>query len=200
MYFPPIIMENITILTIIAYSVGAIQGIVFGSILFLNKGSYRIANKLLAFILFLFSYRLIIQSMRLFGIGYYDSWYYIMLDLSWVNGALLYFYVLAQITPNFKLKRKDWIHFVPLLIQIICSVFVRLQNLYWDGTRESLSWLGYWGYVIWMNYSTIYIIASSLIIFYTIKAEKAIKKQTTDPSIAFEDISWLKIIILSFKI
>jgi len=193
-------MENITILTICAYSVGAIQGIVFGSILFLNKGSYRIANKLLAFILFLFSYRLIIQIMRLFGIGYYDSWYYIMLDLSWINGALLYFYVLAQITPNFKLKRKDWIHFIPLLIQIICSVFVRLQNIYWDGTKESLSWLGYWGYVVWMNNATIYIIASSLIIFYAIKAEKAFKQQEADSSIVFQNLTWLKRIILSFKV
>ena len=193
-------METITILTIIAYSVGAIQGLVFGGILFFNKGQNGSANKLLAIILFLFSYRLIIQTMRLFGIGYYDSWYYIMLDLSWVNGALLYFYVLAQVTPNFKIEKKDWIHFLPLFVQIICSVFVRAQNIYWDGTRESLSWLGYWGYVVWMNNSTIYIVASSLIIFYAFKAEKVLKKQEENPSILLQNIAWLKRIILSFKV
>lgn len=193
-------METITILTIIAYSVGAIQGLVFGGILFFNKGINSIANKLLAIVLFLLSYRLVVQTMRLFGLGYYDGWYYVMLDLSWVNATLLYFYVLAQITPNFKLEKKDWIHFLPLLVQIICSVFVRIQNIYWDGTKESLSWLGYWGYVVWMNNSTIYIIASTLIILYTIRAEKEFKKQEENSAIVLQNLTWLKRIILSFKI
>ncbi|MEL6843323.1 MAG: AraC family transcriptional regulator, partial [Bacteroidota bacterium] len=120
----------------------------------------------------MFSYRLLVQILRLFGLGHYDSWYYIMLDLSWIHGALIYFYTIAQTQANFKLERKHLIHFLPVFIQISFSVFVRLQNLYWDGTRESLSWLGYYGYVLWMNNSTIYIIASSLIIIYGLKSLK----------------------------
>jgi enoyl-[acyl-carrier protein] reductase/trans-2-enoyl-CoA reductase (NAD+) len=72
--------------------------------------------------------------MRLFDIGYYDSWYYVMIDLSWIHGALIYFYTKAQTQPYLKFKRKDWLHFLPVIIQITISVFVRLQNLYWDGT------------------------------------------------------------------
>ena len=84
-----------------------------------------------------------------------------MLDLSWATGPLIYFYVKALLYPSFHLKKRDYLHFLPVLFQLCFSIFVRLQNLYWEeGSRESLSWLGYWGYVVWMNYSTIYLIDS----------------------------------------
>ena len=192
-------MDVFKTLTIILFSVGAVQGLVFGGILQKSNNHNRVANQFLAAILFLFSYRLIVQSLRLFGLGYYDIWYYFMLDLSWVSGALLYFYVKALITPHFKLKRNDWIHFFPLVFQIGFSIFVRLQNLYWDGTRESLSWLGYWGYVVWMNYSTIYIVASSLIIFYAIKAQQLLNYPINKVEIDPNRIRWIKMILLAFK-
>ena len=135
-------MEISTILIILLLAVGAMQGIVYGFILFKSVKYNKLANRLLATILFLLSYRLIIQIMRLFGIGYYDSWYYIMIDLSWIHGALIYFYTKAQTQPQLKFKRRDWIHFLPVIIQIGFSIFVRLQNLYWDGTKESVSWIG----------------------------------------------------------
>ena len=158
------------------------------------------ANRLLATILFLLSYRLLVQIMRLFGIGYYDSWYYVMIDLSWIHGALIYFYTKAQTQPRLQFKRKDWIHLLPVILQISISVFVRLQNLYWDGTKESLSWLGYYGYVVWMNNPTIYIIASALIIFYTYKSEKLLQTIDTNFEIADKKLVWIKRIIRSFLV
>lgn len=190
-------MNSSTTIIVMLLSIGAFQGIIFGGIMLKAKGN-RIANRLLAIILFLFAYRLIVQIMRLFGLGYYDGWYYLMLDLSWVNGALLYFYVKSQLTPEFKFKRSDWVHFIPLIIQIACSVFVRLQNLYWDGTKESLSWLGYWGYVVWMNNSTIYIITSLLIIFYAFKAEKLLTVSSA-LKLSIDHELWIKRILFSFK-
>lgn len=138
--------------------------------------------------------------MRLFGIGYYDSWYYIMIDLSWIHGALIYFYTKTQTQPNLKFKRKDWIHLLPVIIQIAISVFVRLQNLYWDGTKESLSWLGYYGYVVWMNNATIYIIASALIIFYAYKSHKLLHSIDENFEIADKKLIWIKRIIGSFLV
>lgn len=188
------------IFIIILLCIGAIQGLVFGFILLRSKKHNKAANFFLAVLLFLLSYRLIIQVMRLFGVGYYDGWYYFMLDLSWVHGALLYFYARTQITNNFKLNRNDWIHFVPLLIQICFSLFVRLQNIYWDGTRESLTWLGYWGYVLWMNNATIYIVASSLIIFYAHYSEKMLKASNDLEQIGPVRIKWVTKILRAFKI
>ena len=193
-------MEISKIFIIILLSIGAIQGIVYAFILFKSVKYNELANRLLATILFLLSYRLIIQIMRLFGIGYYDSWYYIMIDLSWIHGALLYFYTKAQTQLSLKFKRKDWIHFLPVLLQIIFSVFVRLQNLYWDGTRESLSWLGYYGYVVWMNNPTIYIVASLLIIIYAYKSQKLLNSVDEKFEIENKKLLWIKRIIRSYLV
>jgi AraC-like DNA-binding protein len=96
------------------------------------------------------------------------------------------------------LKKTDWIHFVPVVLQIGFSIFVRIQNLYWDGTRESLTWLGYYGYVVWMNKPTIYIVASLLIIFYAYKSQQLLN--TVDDSFEIQSTkrTWIKRIIRSY--
>ncbi len=188
------------IILVLVLAIGSIQGVVFGTILFKSTAFNKTANRILAVLLFLLSYRLMVQIMRIFGLGHYDGWYYVMLDLSWVHGALIYFYTLAQTQANFQFKRKDWVHFLPLLIQIICSVFVRLQNLYWDGTRESLSWLGYYGYVVWMNNSTIYLVASALIIWYTYQARNLLHSASQPLDISSPKLAWIKRIVTSFLI
>ena len=191
-------MDTLAILTVVLFSVGAVQGIIFGFVLARSNNHNKAANRFLAAILFLFSYRLIVQTLRLFGLGYYDEWYYVMIDLSWISGPLLYFYVKALISPQFRLSKSDWVHILPVCIQICMSVFVRLQNLYWDGTRESLSWAGYWGYVVWMNYSTIYIVASILIIVYAYSARKLLIRPSEHVEIDQTRISWIKKILASF--
>lgn len=191
-------MEVSKIIIIILLSIGFIQGLIYGFILLKSTAGNRLGNKVLAIILLLLSYRLWVQIMRLFDLGYYDSWYYVMLDINWVYGALIYFYTKTQTLPDFKFKKKNWVHFLPLLIQIICSVFVRMQNLYWDGTKESLSWLGYYGYVVWMNNSTIYIIASILIIIYSYKSQKMLNSVGETLEISTSKLNWLKRITKSF--
>ncbi|MEM6686556.1 MAG: helix-turn-helix transcriptional regulator [Bacteroidota bacterium] len=191
-------METSTVFIVLLLAVGALQGVIFGSILFRSTTHNKLANRILATILFLLSYRLFVQILRLFGLGYYDSWYYVMLDLSWIHGALLYFYVKAQTQPNFRLKTSDWIHFVPVVVQIGISIFVRMQNLYWDGTRESLTWLGYYGYVVWMNKPTIYIVASILIIFYAYKGQTLLQAAGSTVEIQTTKRAWIKRIIRSY--
>ncbi|MEM1337409.1 MAG: helix-turn-helix domain-containing protein [Bacteroidota bacterium] len=178
---------------------GSVQGLVYGVILLRSTRENKLANRLLAAILFFFSYRLLVQILRLFGLGYYDIWYYFMLDYSWVHGPLLYFYVKAHLIPNFKLRTRDLAHFIPLFLQIGFSIFVRLQNLYWDGTKESLSWLGYWGYVVWMNLSTIYFVASVLIIIYSFQAQRLLKLHQSDFRIAVAGTNWLSKVLMAFK-
>lgn len=193
-------MSTTEIFLIIILCLGALQGLIFGIILMRSRNHNRAANRILAVLLFLFSYRLLVQVIRLFGIGYYDGWYYIIVDLSWVHGALLYFYTRALTRPNFRLHKRDWLHFIPLVLQIGFSVFVRLQNLYWDGTRESLSWLGFWGYVVWMNNPTIYIVASTLIVYYAYRSEKLLRVTGESVEIKADRLRWIRRIIRSFKI
>jgi AraC-like DNA-binding protein len=193
-------METTDILIVIVLSIGAIQGFVFGAILLQSSSFNKTANRFLAALLILFSYRLLVQIMRLFGIGYYDTWYYLMLDLSWIHGALLYGYVYAQTHQSFQLKPTHLVHALPILFQVIFSVFVRIQNLYWDGTKESLSWAGYWGYWVWMNQPTIYIVASVLIVSYAHQAEKYLSAPHKNVVLGEVRLNWLKRIIRSFKI
>lgn len=178
---------------------GAAQGVFYGTILYRNEGGKQKANRLLAIMLFSLSYLLIVQILRLFGIGFYDFWYHVFVDVSWIYGPLIYFYVRALIAADFQWQRKDWAHFIPVVLQVICSVFVRSQSFYWDGSQESLSWLGYWSYVVWMNYSTVYIVASLLIVVYSFYALKRLNKAIRqNAELHMKDSVWLQRVLRSF--
>ncbi len=169
-------MKSIEYILIILLSVGAFQGIVYGIILCQKKGLHFYANRFLATILFFFSYRLLVETSKIFGYVRYDFWYQVLLEYNWIYGTLLYFFVKSYVNPDFRLKRKDYIHFLPVAIEIVWSFFIKAQNFYWDGTRESLSWLGYYGYMAWMLYPTMYIISSGLLIYYTNKSQKILSQ------------------------
>ncbi|MBT8262977.1 MAG: helix-turn-helix domain-containing protein [Bacteroidia bacterium] len=195
-------METKDILLVVLLAIGAIQGIIYGGILWRTRTLHKTAKQFLATILFFFSYRLIAEILHSFGLGRYDTWYYILLEYNWIYGALIYFFVLSYVTPTFKLKTKHWIHFLPVLIEIIWSFFIKAQNFYWDGTRESLSWLGYWGYVVWMRYPTMYIIAGGLIVYYSFKAEKILNYPPVIPGyrIIKENTKWIKRVVIALRI
>ncbi len=150
---------------LILLSLGCVQGVFFGMQLLLTK-SNRYKNKFLALLLLFFSYRLLNQILLYFGIGKYDWWYHLTLELSWCYGALIFLYIKASVKEEYQFSRRDQLLFIPLVFQVILSIFVRSQNFFWEGTRESLSWLGYWGYALWMNYSTVPFLASILILYY----------------------------------
>lgn len=193
-------MEISSILVVILLCLGAVQGIVYGMSMLRNTGRNQTANHLLAAILFFLSYHLILEILVLFGVGHYDVWYHFMVEYNWIYGPLIFFFVKAQVMPDFKLQRKDWVHFIPVMIEFVCSNFVRTQNSYWDGTRESLSWLGYWGYVVWMNYPTVYLIAGALLIFYSYKAERLLNTPREGIELIPEQVRWIRRIILAFRL
>ena len=166
-------MEALDLVLIILLALGALQGTIYGGILWQNNSPNKTANRFLATILFFFSYRLIVELLKILGIGNYDVFYHLFIELNWIYGALIYFFVKAYITPNFRFQlKKEWVHFIPVSIEIVWSIFIKTQNFYWDGTRESLSWLGYYGYIVWMHYPVMYIVAALLIFYYTLKADR----------------------------
>ncbi|WP_394748902.1 helix-turn-helix transcriptional regulator [Spongiimicrobium salis] len=190
-------MEIKVVLLVILLAIGAIQGIIYGGMLWNTTTLHKRANRFLAAILFFFSYRLLAEILHFFGYGRYDTLYYFLLEMNWVYGALIYFFTLHYVHPKFQLKKRHWIHFLPVAIEIIWSFFIKSQNFYWDGTRESLSWLGYWGYVVWMHYPTMYVVSGSLIIFYgyrslhILKAPPNIKGYQLLP----EKVKWLQRVV-----
>ncbi len=193
-------MEVEIILIVILLSLGAVQGLVYGVIFWQSQGPNKTSNRILAAMLFFLAYRLIVETMLLFGLGEYDIWYHWMIDFNWVYGPLIYFYVKSQLQPDFRFQKQDILHFIPVGIQFILSNFVRAQNFYWDGRHESLSWMGRWAYIIWMNYPTMYIIASLLIIVYSFKAGKLLNQHSATIVNKQNKIAWLKRLVFYFRL
>ncbi|MFP4845074.1 helix-turn-helix domain-containing protein [Winogradskyella sp. PE311] len=194
-------MKPLEIFLVILLSIGAIQGIIYGFILWRNKNINQTANKFLAVILWFFAYRLLVEVLKLFGVGYYDTWYHILLEYNWIYGALIFFFIKAYVTPKFKINfNKDLIHFVPVIIEFVWSNFIKSQNFFWDGSRESLSWLGYWGYIVWMQLPTQYLISAALIAFYIHKSEKLLQKTNSQGyMIIVENTKWIKRLLKIMK-
>ncbi len=195
-------MKTWEVILTILLSVGAIQGLVYGLILWKNKGPNRLANRFLAAILFFFSYRLLVETTKIFGLGAYDFWYHVLLEYNWVYGALIYFFIKSYVTPGFKVKGKEWWHFLPVAIEFVWSNFIKTQNFYWEGTRESLSWLGYWGYVVWMLYPTMFVVAGILIIYYTYRARRILRSKIEDESsgVIPEKVTWVKRVLVVLSV
>jgi AraC-like DNA-binding protein len=195
-------LETNSIFLIILLAIGAIQGIIYGIILSRTTTIHKTANRFLAAILFFFSYRLLAEILHFFGLGRYDTWYYFLLEFNWIYGALIYLFAISYVNPTFRFQRKHLIHFLPVFIEVVWSFFIKSQNFYWDGTRESLSWLGYWGYVVWMHYPTMYIIAGLLIIFYSSKALSTLKNPP-EPSgykLLSEKTQWIKRVVIALAL
>lgn len=165
-------METYAVLLVIIFGIGAAQGIINSGILFFSREGNVLARRLYAFMLLALAYLLLKEILLLFGLGKYDLWYHILVDVNWTYGPLLYLLVRARMFPQRKLRKADWVFAIPLIVELICSNFVRTQNFYWDGTKESLSWAGYWGYMLWMNYPTRYIIASALLSYFALKSNQ----------------------------
>lgn len=190
-------MDALTIVLVIILCIGCTQGVVFAVILWRKSQDSFIANRYKAYLLLVLSYGLLNQILRLFEIGYYDVWYHLTIDLEWSYGPLLFLYIKAQVTPDFKFAKKDRWLLLPIVIQIICSVYVRSQNFFWDGTKESLSWLGYYGYSVWRNYSTVPIIACLLIIAYARKSLRLLKTLDLN-DVVQENYQWILNLVRAF--
>lgn len=162
---------------IIVLGVGAVQGIVMGGLLWSKAKPRYYANRFLAALLFFFSYRLAAELLAMLGVLTYTSpLYHILIEFNWVYGGLLYFYVKSYLNPNWRLQRHDATHLLPVVIEFVLSNYVKVQNFYWDGTPESLSWLGYWSYVAWNHTPFQVTVFCGLMIFYGILALKEVKK------------------------
>jgi len=185
----------------ILLSIGALQGVVYGVLLWRNDGINENANKFLAAILFFFAYRLLVELLKIFGFGYYDWLYHVLLEYNWIYGALIFLFVKAYITPHYKFRWKtEWLHFLPVMIEFAWSNFIKTQNFFWDGTRESLSWLGYWGYVIWMHYPTQFVVTTALIIYYTSKSQKLIKRTIAEEQYIIRgSLDWAERLLSTMK-
>ncbi|MEL6253924.1 MAG: helix-turn-helix domain-containing protein [Bacteroidota bacterium] len=195
-------MEASILLFTVVLFLGCLQGLIMGIILIRDKGPNQKAHKRLAILLFFFSYRLLAEALKFFEIGYFDFAYHITLEYNWIYGPLIYFFVRAYIYPEQSFKKNDYLHFLPVLIEFLFSFFIKSQNFFWDGTRESLSWAGYWGYVLWMHTPFMYLIAGLMILLYARKSVRLLAKAEQKESLKLitENLKWIKQLLLVMSI
>ena len=183
--------------------IGAAQGLFMGLTLLFTKQGRKHANRFLSILLLFLSYRLITEALKSMGItGVDSSSYYFFLEYYWVCGPLLYFYVRGYVDPDFRVTFKDLIHALPLVIHLSASLFVKLQNLYWDGTQESLSYLGFQGYRLWMHTPFQLIIFSALFLFFAFRSRQRLFQYSQPASnlVQREDDRWLRLILWIYSL
>ncbi|MEM6317425.1 MAG: helix-turn-helix transcriptional regulator [Bacteroidota bacterium] len=182
---------------------GALQGIILGISLWRGKFPRQKANKWLSVLLLFFAYRLIAEVLASVGIINYGSWlYHVFLEYNWIYGTLVFFYIKNYIDASFQLQKSDWIHFLPVGTEFLFSNYVKVQNFYWDGTRESLSWLGAQAYILWMHMPFQLLVAGSLILFYIYQSKKYLAEYTTQNTqpVQVEDVDWLQLILKIYSV
>ncbi len=119
---------------LVAISIG-----IYTSILLFVSQKNRLANKILAFLLLAIVGWVFDAFFRATGIYQQKpSWYFLPIYYSFTFGPLLYLYVKAITNQAFVFGAKQWLHFIPVLLQAI---------FYWVVTFQSYQTK----YFIWFN-------------------------------------------------
>ncbi len=190
---------------ILILALGALQGIILGSVLLKKDVPNPKANRFLAYLLFFLSYRLVVEIMRILEWVGVNHWtYHVLLEYNWIYGPLLYFYIASYTYPEFRLTRKDLIHFIPLGVEFIFSNWVKTQNFYWDGDPQNLPWLGAESYILWVHTPFPFVIAGGLILFYTFLSDRWITQLTQTESTRLEikksGFLWIQRILWGYRL
>jgi len=179
-------------------AVGALQGLVLGSLLFWGKSTRPYAYRILACLLGFLSYRLTIEILRATGwIGVHHWSYHVLLEYNWSYGSLLYLFVRAYLNPLFRLSLRDWVHFIPLTIEFLFSNWVKTQNFFWDGNPDHLPWLGAESYILWEHTPFQLYVALLLLVGYGLHSLRLLSDASTQ-SIKGHPYKWLMHILRGY--
>lgn len=180
---------------------GALQGIVLAVLLFMDRKS---SSRILGAILLFFAYRLTAEAaLELYGWGGVQHWaYQILFEYNWVYGTLIFLYIRSLLSPNLQWQRADWIHFLPVGLEVLFSCWVKIQNLYWDGSVESLPFGGSASYQLWEHTPFQYVVAASLMLFYTRKSKVLLVQKQSDDTIVLnpKTVQWIQQILWAYTI
>ena len=188
---------NWQLLYLFILAIGAVQGFVLGMALWQSRQPRRRSNRFLGLLLFFFAYRLMAEVLLDTGIASLQNWgYHILLEFNWVYGPLLYFFVATLCYPERPWRGRQWLHFLPAGIEFLFSNFIKVQNFFWDGTAESLSWAGYWGYVLWEHTPFQLVVSFGLILFYAFRSERLLRAEEV---LKKEEVQWLRQILALYK-
>ena len=117
------------------------QGVIFGLLLLSRYNRKRIISDLFLALLVLIT----CYHRTTYTIGFMD-WYdtyrntkinYWLIYLGLAIGPLIYFYVKSITRSNFIFKKKDWLHFLPVLIYVLYRIFIFAYDANQPGFDDS---------------------------------------------------------------
>jgi AraC-like DNA-binding protein len=104
------------------------------------------SNRFLASLIFTIALWLIDHFLRISGIyGQNANLYFLPIFYSFAFGPLIYFYVKSLVNQSFIFQKKDYLHFVPVLLQAGLYLFLTMKeynfkNWYWENVHQ---WITY---------------------------------------------------------
>src|SRR4029077_10727769 len=108
---------------------GAFQGFIISSLLFFSKKN-RQSNRILAVLIFLIS--LACLNIYFTHQTFFDSWGYqlfiaiVPMIVAMPFGPLIFFYVRSSLDPDFRLTKKQYIHFYPVILDLFQHIVALL--------------------------------------------------------------------------
>lgn len=181
--------------------VGAIQGSISAVLLFISTRGNRLSNVLLAGILLFISMACFNLYLMNTGFRYTSSFahdlaYVLPLIIVMPTGPLLYFYSRSLLQPDLTMTRKDWIHFYPVVIDLLPYVasllFFAALGLGWIHRKDE-AWLNSFTDV-YQVYADIPRWLSLSIYLYLAWTEWSARKKNTK---GFADV-WLREFFIAF--
>ncbi|MCI4671484.1 MAG: AraC family transcriptional regulator [Bacteroidia bacterium] len=102
--------------------IGVYQGLILAPVLWFKKEGNKVTNRLLAGFLAMFALRLLFTIFQFSSKAVYSNiWLAYSLPLSTFYGPLYYLYLKSYIERSFRLKGKQWFHFLPFVIFVLVA-------------------------------------------------------------------------------
>ncbi|MEL7122704.1 MAG: AraC family transcriptional regulator, partial [Bacteroidota bacterium] len=173
---------------------GALQGIVLGVLLFTQASVNKLANKVLAYLLFFMSYRLLVEASVYYGYAWVNHWsYHLLFEYDWIYGPLIYLYICYYLIKDFKWQPGLWVLFIPVGVEFLFSNWVKIQNFFWDGSTDSLPFLGSESYQLWEHTPFQLVVMSILTVYYSFRSTQLVNRLRTDNKIEItkDGLKWI---------
>jgi AraC-like DNA-binding protein len=146
------------IILILFFYTGVLQSVFFAVYLFISKKGNQKANKILGCLLLVLVMRLGKSAYIVSTGNHPNALVNIGLSGYLLVGALMMFYFQALTKPNFKLRKIDYLHFVPWVVLVCFSNVILYPPNYSGAFRQSISPFFLWYYRALHTYLLVYLI------------------------------------------
>lgn len=118
-----------------------VQGLIFAVLLLIRYLKEKnISDLILSLILFVTCYQRITYTIGF--MAWYDTFRntkinYFLIPTSFIFAPLLYLYIKSIVKVNYKLRKNEWIHFLPAIIYVVYRIGIYVYDVFQPGFGET---------------------------------------------------------------